>query len=112
MIELKVIIDDIDYYALADMLLPHMADYFEQNQQGASFARMLFNKMGRNESAAKAVISVLPPEVKDEITAWYISKQGDRIAGNIMEFIRSNGFNATVRDIHASARKSDSGSGK
>ncbi|MBQ3405078.1 MAG: hypothetical protein IJG63_06650 [Oscillospiraceae bacterium] len=107
MIELTVKIDDVDYYAIADMLLPHMADYFEQNQQGASFARMLFNKMGKNENAAKAVISVLPPEVKDEITAWYINRQSEKIAGNIMEFFKSGGFSANVSDIHAKAKRKD-----
>lgn len=95
MIELKIDISDLDYGALAELLLPYMT----QQSGGADANSRLTGIIGLG--AAKALLAKMPAEKKDELLARYVNKNTERINKLIGDAAEAKGIKITVSNVRA-----------
>ena len=95
--EITLKISDVDYDALADVLLPLM----EEQMSGSVWCPAPRASGGRATQAAKAMLRRMPQKRKDAMLAGYINRSGDKIAGLLMDAARAKGLTLKVSDVRA-----------
>ena len=70
MIEIKLLVNDIDYEKTAETLLPALAEHMRENGGALSALSGLFSMPGSfGTVSAKAILSKMSPSSKDELIA-------------------------------------------
>ncbi len=96
MIELKILLDDIDYDALAEYLLPLVAEKLED--RGG-----ILSLLGRNSDnllpLARQMLSAMSPEKKDEILLQLLSEKKESLLRRANEKARREGVGVKIIDI-------------
>ena len=90
-------ISNVDYDALADVLLPMLE---EQMGDNVWFPAALTSG-GKATQAAKSMLRRLPQQRKDAILANYINRSRDKIAALLMDAARTKGLNLAVSNVRA-----------
>ena len=87
-------INDIDYGAIAEQLLPLVGDKLS-DKDGISNT-MLAKFLVMPPSVAKSMINLMPQKTKDEILVTLINKQKERIVEKVTETAREKGIFFTI----------------
>ena len=100
MIELRVVIDNIDYDSLAGLLAPVIE---EQIKSGVipAWAKLLFLGRGINEDSVKSFLQKLPEGAKDSLASSVINSNGDKVREMLEKFARENGVRLKVKKATA-----------
>ena len=100
MIELRVVIDKIDYDSLAGLLAPVIE---EQIKMGGIpvWAKLLFLGRGINEDSVKSFLQKLPEGAKDSLASSVINSNGDKVCEMLEKFARENGVRLKVKKATA-----------
>ena len=98
--EIKINIDDIDYEALADRMMPLLISQLSNDREDVATRLMLLSQ-GFTESAVKMILSKMPKEKKDQLLVRLINKNKPQIMELIGEMALSQGIRLNVNDVEA-----------
>lgn len=99
MIEIKLLLDDIDYSSIAELAMPLIKEKISEN--GGGFLGGLLGKQ-IPAFALNGLIGLLTPQQKDEIALKLINRNEDKIIGLLQKTASENGVNLTVKSLTAS----------
>lgn len=100
MIELNLLIDDIDYEALAERFMPLILEKADPSDM-EPWARLLLLSSGINAGTISKILSRLPKEKKDELAVHYINKNRDKIIELLTDMAGAKGLKADIKDVSA-----------
>lgn len=100
MIELTFKIDDIDYDAAAELLLPMLTEQMA-NSDNPMLHRLFTGRQRLSVSAAKSFLKVMPQEKKDELMAKYLNTNKSRISKNLIQLAAKYNVYLKIKDIKA-----------
>ncbi len=98
MIEVKIKISDIDYGAAADVLLPILLDKLSTSADPLT-AGLLPKLKGLSGSAAKAALSFLPQDVKDELAVACLNHYSGEISRMMVNLAENKGISLQVSGV-------------
>lgn len=99
MLELKLQIKDLDYNALAELILPKVIEQKVQKEEGSFFSKILRKTKGMTTSAAKAALGVLPQDVKDDLTASFLMHYRDDIIKALYKLAQDNKVKVEIGEL-------------
>ena len=67
MIELKILIDEIDYDSVADFLVPLLVEKLKKEDKTGLFGSMLSGNSAMASNMARSLLKKMPQEKKDEL---------------------------------------------
>ena len=106
MIELNLILDNIDYEALAERFMPQIIEKAESADL-EPWAKLLLLSAGPNAGMITKILGLLPKEKKDELAVGYINKNRDKIVSALTGMFADKGVRADILDASAEIRQSE-----
>ena len=103
MIELNLVLDDIDYEALAERFMPQIIEKAESADL-EPWAKLLLLSAGPNAGTITKILGLLPKEKKDELAVAYINKNRDKIMSGLAQMFAEKGVKAEIKDASAEIR--------
>ncbi len=102
MLELRLQIKDLDYSALAEVILPKIIEQKVQKEEGSLLSKMLHKTRGMSTSAAKAALGVLPQDVKDDLTASLLMHYREDIIKALDKLAKENKIQVEIGELEIS----------
>ena len=79
MIELKILIDEIDYDSVADFLVPLLVEKRKKEDRTGLFGSVLSGNSAMASNMARGLLEKLPQEKKDELVVQLLTKNRDKL---------------------------------
>lgn len=98
MIEVKIKIKEVDYGTAADVLLPILLDKLSVSANPIT-ANLLGKIKGMSGNAAKAALSMLSQDVKDELAVACLNHYSDEISSLMIDLAQKKGINVQVEGV-------------
>lgn len=98
--EIRINIDNIDYDALADRMMPMLIEQMA-NDKDDVVTRLMLLSQGFTESTVKMILSRMSQQKKDELLAKLINKNKSKIMGLFTDMAAGQGIRLTVTDVEA-----------
>ena len=99
MLELKILIDDIDYNSVTELLVPLLAEKLEKDGKGGILGNVLAGNTNMAVSMARTLLNTMPQEKKDELVV--VTKNRDKLLQKGGELAAKNGVRLRLCDIAA-----------
>ena len=95
MIKLEMIVDDIDYEAASDLLLPLLADKLKNEHKFAG------NLLGSNMtgSFAKTMLRSMPQEKKDALAVKTLNGKKELLEEKAEELLREKNIHLKIKEL-------------
>jgi len=100
MIELKLLIDDLDYEAMIERLMPKAIENADTSEL-EPWARLLILSKGLNASTISSIVSRMSKEKKDALAVRYINKNRGKIGAMLADMAASRGVKVSIKDLEA-----------
>ncbi len=100
--EIKLKVENIDYGELAVKLLPLVNDKLKESNNAV--VKLLSGVAKMPPSIIKTTINALPQENKDEVVAFLINKNKEKIKGAFIKFAHENGIAFDILDIEVESK--------
>ena len=97
MIELKILVDDIDYNSLTELLVPLLAEKLEKDGKGG----ILGGVLSGNRGMAVTLLNTMPQAKKDELVVQLINKNRDKLLQKGRALAAKNGVRLQLCDVAA-----------
>ena len=97
MIEITLRVDEIDYDALADLLLPALLERVENDSIGRFFIR----SPEAGEQMARKLLERMSQEQKDALLTKFLSSNREKGAALLQNMAAQNGVKLRVTDLEA-----------
>lgn len=101
MLELKILIDDIDYNSVTELLVPLLAEKLEKDGKGGILGNVLAGNTNMAVSMARTLLNTMPQEKKDELVVHLVTKNRDKLLQKGGELAAKNGVRLRLCDIAA-----------
>ena len=101
MIELKILVDDIDYNSLTELLVPLLAEKLEKDGKGGILGGVLSGNRGMAVSMARTLLNTMPQAKKDELVVQLINKNRDKLLQKGRALTAKNGVRLQLCDVAA-----------
>ncbi len=101
MIELKILVDDIDYNSLTELLVPLLAEKLEKDSKGGILGGVLSGNRGMAVSMARTLLNTMPQAKKDELVVQLINKNRDKLLQKGRALAAKNGVRLQLCDVAA-----------
>lgn len=101
MIEVRLLIDSIDYDSVAELLVPLLAENLAA--KGGLVGKLASNKKDFAAATARKVLSKMSQEKKDELVVDLVNKKRDLLIEKTTGLAKKNGIRGKIYNI--SARK-------
>lgn len=101
MIELKILVDDIDYNSLTELLVPLLAEKLEKEGKGGILGGVLSGNRGMAVSMARTLLNTMPQAKKDELVVQLINKNRDKLLQKGRALAAKNGVRLQLCDVAA-----------
>lgn len=102
MIELKILIDEIDYDSVADFLVPLLVEKLKKEDRTGLFGSVLSgNSAMASNMAARGLLEKLPQEKKDELVVQLLTKNRDKLLETGRTAAAKNGIRLQICDVSA-----------
>lgn len=101
MLELKILIDDIDYNSVTELLVPLLAEKLEKDGKGGILGNVLVGNTNMAVSMARTLLNTMPQEKKDELVVQLVTKNRDKLLQKGRELAAKNGVRLQLCDIAA-----------
>ena len=101
MIELKVLIDDLDYDSIAEYLIPALAESMARDQKGGILGGVLANNPDMLTSMARTLLGTLSQEKRDELLVQLINKNRDKLLEKGRAAAAQKGVQVKLCDVTA-----------
>ena len=96
MIEVKILVDDIDYDSVADLLMPIVGDKL---QEKGGIVGKLGSKKERLSGVAHKVLGKMSQEKKDQTVVNLATKKHDLIIEKISGLVAKKGIGVKIKDV-------------
>lgn len=96
MLELRVLIDELDYDSLADFLVPILAEKLEEK---GGFRAMIGKNRDALSGVAKQLLSSMSQEKKDELLIQLLREKKGFVLNKTNEAAARQGIGAKVLDV-------------
>lgn len=97
MIEVRMLIDSIDYDSVAEMLVPLLAENLEQ--KGGLMGKLAGSKKEFVTNAARKMLGKMSQEKKDEMVVDLLNKKHEMLIEKLSDLATSKGVKAKIRSI-------------
>ena len=101
MIELKILVDDIDYNSLTELLVPLLAEKLEKDCKGGILGGVLSGNRNMAVSVARTLLNTMPQAKKDELVVQLINKNRDKLLQKGGALAAKNGVRLQLCDVAA-----------
>ena len=101
MIELKILVDDIDYNSLTELLGPLLAEKLEKDGKGGILGGVLSGNRNMAVSMARTLLNTMPQAKKDELVVQLINKNRDKLLQKGRALAAKNGVRLQLCDVAA-----------
>ena len=100
MIELKILVDDIDYNSLTELLVP-LLEKLEKDGKGGILGGVLSGNRDMAVSMARTLLNTMPQAKKDELVVQLINKNRDKLLQKGRALAAKNGVRLQLCDVAA-----------
>ena len=101
MIELKILIDELDYDSIADYLIPALAESMAKERKGGVLGGVLAGNPEVFTSMARTLLHTMSQEKRDELLVQQLNKNRDKLLQKGGELAAKNGVRLRLCDIAA-----------
>ena len=101
MIELKVLIDDLNYDSIAEYLIPALAESMARDQKGGILGGVLANNPDMLTSMARTLLGTLSQEKRDELLVQLVNKNRDKLLEKGRKAAEEKGVGVRLCDVTA-----------
>ena len=101
MIELKILIDEIDYDSVADFLVPLLVEKLKKEDRTGHFGSVLSGTPAMASNRARGLLEKLPQEKKDELVVQLLTKNRDKLLETGRTAAAKNGIRLQICDVSA-----------
>ncbi len=101
MLELKILIDDIDYNSVSELLVPLLAEKLEKDGKGGILGGVLAGNPEMAVSMARTLLSAMPQQKKDELVVQLVTKNRDKLLQKGRELAARHGVHLQLCDVSA-----------
>lgn len=101
MIELKILIDEIDYDSVADFLVPLLVEKLKKEDKTGLFGSMLSGNSAMASNMARSLLEKMPQEKKDELVVQLLSKNREKLLETGRNAAAKNGIRLQLCDVSA-----------
>ena len=101
MLELKILIDDIDYNSVSELLVPLLAEKLEKDGKGGILGGVLAGNPEMAVSMARTLLSAMPQQKKDELVVQMVTKNRDKLLQKGRELAARHGVRLQLCDVAA-----------
>ena len=99
MIEVKILVDSIDYDGIAEMLVPLVAEKLEA--KGGLVGKVVGSKKEFATNMARKVLAKMSQEKKDELVVELLTKKRDLLMSKAAGIAEKKGIGVQIYDISA-----------
>ena len=98
MLELRILVDDIDYDSIAEYLIPAVAEKLRREEKGGILGGVLAGNPDVAASVARTVLGTMSQEQKDQLLVQLVTKNREKLLDKGNQAARSRGHRrAAVR---------------
>ena len=101
MLELKILIDDVDYNSLTELLVPLLAEKLEKDGRGGILGGILAGNQDMAVGMARTLLNTMPQEKKDELVVQLLTKNRDKLLETGRTAAAKNGIRLQICDVSA-----------
>ncbi len=101
MIELKVLIDDLDYDSIAEFLIPTLAESMAKDQKGGILGGVLAQNSEVMTSMARTLLGTLTQEKRDELLVQLLNKNREKLLQKATKAAAEKGIQVKLCDLTA-----------
>ena len=101
MIELKVLIDDLNYDSIAEYLIPALAESMARDQKGGILGGVLTNNPDMLTSMARTLLGTLSQEKRDELLVQLLNKNREKLLQKATKTATDKGIQVKLCDLTA-----------
>lgn len=99
MLELRVLVDDIDYGSLAEYLIPAVAEKLRREEKGGILGSVLAGNPDMAASMAQKLLDAMSQEQKDQLVLQLLGKNREKLLDKGNELLRRRGIGAQLCDV-------------
>ena len=99
MIELKILVDNIDYDSVADLLVPLIAEKMREGDKGGILGGILANNPSTATSMAHTLLKTMSQDKRDDLLLQLGTKYRDKLLQKGRELLDKNGVQMELCDI-------------
>lgn len=99
MLELRVLVDNIDYSSLAEYLIPALAEKLRRDESGGILGSVLAGNPDLASSMARKLLDTMSQEQKDQLVVQLLGKNRSKLLdkGNVL--LHQRGIGAQLCDV-------------
>ncbi len=101
MIELKVLIDDVDYDSIAELLIPLLAESMGREQKGSILGGVLAGNSEMITSMARTLLHTMTQDKRDELLVQLVNKNRDKLLEKGRKAAEEKGVGVRLCDVTA-----------
>ena len=99
MLELRILVDDIDYDSIAEYLIPAVAEKLRREEKGGILGNVLAGNPDMAASMARTVLGAMSQEQKDQLLVQLVTKNREKRLDKGNQAVRSRGIGVQLRDV-------------
>ena len=101
MIELKILVDNINYDSLADVLVPILAEKMKDGDKGGILGSILADHPEAASSMARTLLKTMSQEKKNELLVQLVGKNRDTLLKKGRGLLSRRGVELELCDVAA-----------
>ena len=101
MLELKILIDELDYDSVAELLVPALAESMAQDRKSGILGGVLSNNQEMLSSMARTLLHTMSQDKRDELLVQLINKNRDKLLEKGRAAAAQKGVQVKLCDVTA-----------
>ena len=101
MLELKILIDELDYDSVAELLVPALAESMAQDRKSGILGGVLSNNQEILTSMARTLLHTMSQDKRDELLVQLINKNRDKLLEKGRAAAAQKGVQVKLCDVTA-----------
>ncbi len=101
MLELKILIDELDYDSVAELLVPALAESMAQDRKSGILGGVLSNNQEMLTSIARTLLHTMSQDKRDELLVQLINKNRDKLLEKGRAAAAQKGVQVKLCDVTA-----------
>ena len=90
MLELRILVDDIDYDSIAEYLIPAVAEKLRREEKGGILGNVLAGNPDVAASVARTVLGTMSQEQKDQLLVQLVTKNREKLLDKTAQYRQSS----------------------
>ena len=108
MIEIKIVVDEIDYSGIAELAIPFVKEKLSEKDTGIGKLIGDYVPTTALNGALNGFLKFLTPEQRDEVAVSLFTKYKDKITDVLQNTASAKGVNLTIKGVSVKRNDSES----